>query len=349
VRDRLLLARVDAERAGYSGPRLVALLGDLVERVKRVPGVRDVSYSENGIFSGTESGTTLRVEGYRVRADSDSVVAYDDVGAGYFRTTGAHLLRGRDVEARDDAAGARGVVANQTFARFYFGNADALGHHVTIDSATYEIVGVVADVEEQGLREPRQRRLYVPMLQMNRMPGTVNFEIRTEGDPHRLVDGVRRALRAADPAIAVLSVDPLDDLVKDSIGQDRLVSQVVSLFGGLALVLAALGLYGVIAYATVRRTNEFGLRMALGADGGRVTRLVLGEAGTLLGVGLVVGIPAALAATRLIRDQLFGIGVFDLPSIAVAVAVLGASALAAASLPALRAARVAPLEALRSD
>jgi predicted permease len=349
VRDRLLLARVDAERAGYEGPRLVALWGDLVERVKRVPGVRDVSYSENGIFSGTESGTTFNIDGYRVRADSDTVVAYDDVGPGYFRTTGAHLLRGRDFEPSDGAGGARVAVVNQTFARFYYGREDALGHHITMDSATYEIVGVVSDVQGQGLREPASRRLYVPVQQMSRLPGIVNFEVRTDGDPHRVVDAVRRALRAADPAIAVLSVDPLDDLVKDSIGQDRMVSQVVSLFGGLALVLAALGLYGVIAYATVRRTNEFGLRMALGADGRRVTRLVLSEAGSLLLVGLVVGIPAALAATRLLRDQLFGIGLVDLPSIAIAVAVLGGSALAAASLPALRAARVAPLEALRSD
>ncbi|AHG93891.1 permease (plasmid) [Gemmatirosa kalamazoonensis] len=349
ARDRLLVARVDAQRAGYEGPRLGALLADLTERARRVPGVHDVTYSENGIFSGTESGTTLQIEAFRARADSDTLVAYDDVGPGYFRATGAHLLRGRDVETRDDGTGARVAIVNETMARYYFPHADAIGRHVTMDSASYEIVGIVRDVQEQGVREPPGRRLYVPMLQMQRLPGQVYFQVRTEGEPRRLVDAVRRALRAADPAVAVLSVDAVDDLVKDSIGQDRLVSHVVSLFGGLALVLAALGLYGVIAFSTMRRTNEFGLRMALGADGRRVTRLVLGEAGRLLAAGVAIGIPAALLATSLLRDQLFQVNRFDLPSIALAVGVLAASALAAASLPAIRAARTAPLEALRAD
>jgi predicted permease len=349
ARGRLLVATIDAQRAGYEGPRLAALLRDLTDRLARLPGVQGVTYSENGIFSGTESGTTLQVESFRARADTDTLVAYDDVGPGYFRVTGAHVLRGRDFEPRDDASGARVAILNETMARFFFPHDDPIGHHVQVDSAAFEIVGVVGDVQEQGVREAAGRRLYLPMVQMRQLPGQLRFEVRTSNDPRRLVDRVRRTLRAADPALAVLGVDALDDLVRDSLAQDRLVSQVVTLFGGLALVLAALGLYGVVAYATARRTNEFGLRMALGADGGAVTRLVLGEATRLLGAGLVVGIPAALAAVTLIRDQLYGVERVDPPSIGLAVAVLGASALVAATLPALRAARVAPIEALRSD
>jgi predicted permease len=311
--------------------------------------VRDVTYSENGIFSGTESGTNVRVESFRARADTDTLVAYDDVGPGYVRATGAHLLRGRDFEPRDSRDAPKVAIFNESMARFFFPGGDAIGRHVTVDSGTYEVVGIVADVREQGVREPAGRRLYLPVVQLPRLPGQVNFEVRTAGDPTRLVDAVRRALRAADPSLAVLSVDTLDDLVRDSISQDRLVAQVVTLFGALALVLAALGLYGVVAYATVRRTGEFGLRMALGADGGTVVRLVVGDALRLLVGGLAVGLPAAFLATKLIRDQLFGVGLVDPPSIAIAVGVLAASALTAASLPALRAARVAPLEALRSE
>jgi ABC-type antimicrobial peptide transport system permease subunit len=160
---------------------------------------------------------------------------------------------------------------------------------------------------------------------------------------------VRRALHAADATLTVLSADALDDLIRDSISQDRLVAQVVSFFGLLALVLAALGLYGVMAYATLRRTSEFGLRIALGARGGDVTRMVLREALLLVAAGALVGVPVALLATRLLRSQLFGIGLFDAPSVVLAIGVLGVSAAVAAWLPAMRAARVSPLEALRVE
>ncbi|MGH7627235.1 MAG: ADOP family duplicated permease, partial [Gemmatimonadaceae bacterium] len=348
-RDRLLIASVDAERGGYTGARLAALMRDLTTRLARVPGIAAVSLSENGIFSGTESGTTLQVEGFLARADSDTLVTYDDVGPGYFRTIGAHLLQGRDIEARDNETGSKVAVVNETMARFYFPSGNAIGHHIQTDSASWDIVGVVADVEEQSVRNPPSRRVYFPTVQMSELPGSFYLEVRATGDPARLVVPVRRALQGVDASLVVLSADPLSNLIRDSISQDRLVAQVVTFFGLLALVLAALGLYGVMAYATVRRTSEFGLRIALGASAGDVTRMVLREALLLVAVGALVGVPAALLATRLLRSQLFGIGLFDAPSVLLAVAVLGASAALAAWLPAARAARVSPLEALREE
>ncbi|HEX5437627.1 MAG TPA: ABC transporter permease [Gemmatimonadaceae bacterium] len=349
ARDQLAIARIDAGRSGYSGARLVALRRDLTARVQRIPGVAGVTLSENGIFSGTESATTLQVEGFRARADTDTLVAYDDVGPNYFHAIGARILRGRDFEARDNESGTKVAILNQTMARFFFPDGHAIGHHLTADSVTYQIVGVVADVHEQGVRQPPVRRLYMPMVQMRQQPSSFKMEIRATGDPAQLVVPIRRALLAADPSLAVLSVNPLTDLIRDSISQDRLVAQVVTLFGVLALVLAALGLYGVMAYATVRRTGEFGLRMALGAEPGNVTRLVLREAMMLVFGGVVIGLPVALLATRLLEGQLFGIGLLDPPSIALAVVVLGATALLAGYLPARRAARVAPLVALREE
>ena len=349
ARDKLLISRVDAERSGYTGPRLIALMHDLTARLSRVPGVAAVSLSENGIFSGTESGTTLQVEGFVAHADSDTLVAYDDVGAGYFHTIGAHLLQGRDFEDRDNESGSKVVVVNASMARFFFPNGSAIGHHIQSDSASWTIVGVVADVEEQSVRNPPVRRVYFPTVQMSQQPGEFYLEVRATGDPARLAVPVRRALHAADATLTVLSADALDDLIRDSISQDRLVAQVVSFFGLLALVLAALGLYGVMAYATLRRTSEFGLRIALGARGGDVTRMVLREALLLVAAGALVGVPVALLATRLLRSQLFGIGLFDAPSVVLAIGVLGVSAAVAAWLPAMRAARVSPLEALRVE
>ena len=349
ARNELAIAEVDAQRAGYTGPRLAALIRDLTARVGRVPGVSAVSYSENGIFSGTESGTTLQVEGYTARADSDTLVAYDDVGPGYFATIGAHLLQGRDFEARDNETGPKVAVINRTAASFFFPDGNVIGRHLTTDSTAREIVGVVADVEEQGVREPPSRRVYFPMVQMSELPGRFKLEIRATGDPARLVVPVRRALQAADPSLVILSVDPLNDLIGDSISRDRMVAQVVTFFGALALVLAALGLYGVMAYATVRRTSEFGLRMALGAKPSDVTRLMLREALILTIGGVIIGLPVAVLATRLLESQLFEVAVLDIPSIVLAVVVLAISAAAAGLLPAMRASRVPPLEALRAE
>jgi predicted permease len=349
ARDELVIAEVDAQRAGYTGPRLIALVRDLTERIERFPGGASVSGSENGIVSGTESGTTLQVEGYTARADTDTLVAYDDVGPSYFRAIGAHLLQGRDFEARDNETGPKVAVVNETAARFFFPQGDVIGRHVTTDSSTWEIVGVVADVQGQGVREPAARRLYFPMVQMTQLPGRFKMEIRATGDPARLAVPVRRALQAADPSLVVLSVDPLTGLIRDSISRDRMVAQVVSFFGALALVLAALGLYGVMAYATIRRTSEFGLRMALGAKPGDVTRLMLRETLILTIGGVIIGLPVALMATRLLESQLFEVGLLDLPSIALAVVVLSISAAVAGFIPAMRASRVPPLEALRVE
>jgi predicted permease len=349
ARDHLLIAEIDAQRAGYEGPRLVALIRDLTERVRQVPGVQAVTSSENGIFSGTESGTTLQVEGYTARADTDTLVASDAVGPDYFRTTGAHILQGRDIEARDNENASKVAVLNETMAKFFFPNGDAIGHHVMADSANWEIVGIVADIEQNGVRAPAVRRLYAPIFQQKIPPVGFRLEIHVAGDPARLVVPVRKAITAADPTLAVYSVDPLPDLIRDSIATDRLVATLVSVFGLLTLILAALGLYGVMAYATARRTGEFGLRMALGAAPRAVEGMVLREAILLTGIGMAIGLPVAIGASRLVRGQLFGISFFDPPSIGLATAVLATSAALAAYLPALRASRVAPLAAIRAD
>lgn len=217
------------------------------------------------------------------------------------------------------------------------------------DSATWEVIGVVGDIEERSVRSPPVRRLYRPSLQDTAPESYIRFEVRASGDPARLVVPLRQAVASANPSLAILSVDPLNDLIRDSISGDRLVATMVSFFGLLALVLAALGLYGVMAYTTVRRTAEFGLRMALGAAPGTVGRMVVREAVLMTTAGMAVGLPAALMSARLARAELFHIGLFDPPSIGLATVVLGLSAALAAFIPATRAMRVDPLKAIRTE
>jgi predicted permease len=288
----------------------------------------------------------VRVEGFTAQSDEDSSIAYDDVGPGYFKTIGARMVQGRDFEERDNETGGKVAVLNQTAARFFFPHGNALGAHISSDSSTYEIVGVVSDIEEQDLRAKPTRRLYIPAFQMAETPGHFSLEVRTAGDPGALGESLRRSLAAVDPSLS-LHVESLTNLIQESIAQDKLVARVVSVFGILALALAALGLYGVMTYATARRTSEFGLRMALGAEPGSVLRLVLGEAMLLVAGGVMVGMPAALGAMQLVKHQLYEIGLLDWPSILVALLVLSASAALAGYVPARRAARVGPLVALR--
>jgi ABC-type antimicrobial peptide transport system permease subunit len=181
------------------------------------------------------------------------------------------------------------------------------------------------------------------------MPLQFSFELRAAADPVQLVAVARRELAAVNSSMVILNNDPLTTLIRQSISQDLLVARVASIFGLLALGLAALGLYGVMMYTTLRRTSEFGVRLALGANGAQVGRMVLREAMTLVAGGALVGVPLALGATRLLRSQLFGVDTVDGPSIAAALGVLVVSAAIAGYLPAARAARVGPTEALRAE
>jgi predicted permease len=348
ARDGLVIGRVEAGRSGYEGPRLAALTRDVLSRIERVPGVSAATFSLDGLFSGTDSRTSLRVPSFATRADSDGFVAYDGVGPNYFRAIGARILRGRDFDAHDNESGAKVAILNETMARYYFPGGDALGKTIIRGDSTLTVVGIVHDVEGQDVRAKPVRRMYVSMYQLKRMPGDFHVEVRTKGDPSKSVAAIREAILGANPGLT-LDVESLNDLVRDSISQDRLVTQVVAFFGGLALFLAALGLYGVMAYGALRRTGEFGLRMALGARAQDITRMVVREALTLTVIGVVIGVPGGLAASQLIRRQLFGIGAADPVAVIVAVVVLVLTGILASYLPAARASRVAPLEALRSD
>jgi len=345
-RDRLVMVHVSTQRAGYTPARAAVLARTLPERVRALPGVLGASTTLHGLFSGGY-GLIGLLPPRGARSGLPVEVKYDAVGPGYFRAIGAPLRRGREFDARDSESGAKAVILNDSLAGNLFGDADPIGATLRDDEdATYTIVGIVGDMREASVRDHRVQEAYIPLSQTQQ--NGFWLAVRVERDPATAVDTLRRAVLEADPSL-LFEVRVLNDLAGESVAEDRLTMQVTAFFGIVALLLAALGLHGVTSYATSRRTGEFGLRMALGAEPESVARLVLRESVALGAIGIACGIPAGLAATRLIRDQIFGIGRIDPPSLAAAIGVLLATTIVAAYLPARRAARIAPLEALRTE
>ncbi|HEY2379068.1 MAG TPA: ABC transporter permease [Gemmatimonadaceae bacterium] len=348
-RDHVVAVRVRTARSQYVGARLAQFRRDLVDRVARLPGVDAAAFADHGLFSGGACGRHVDVSGFIPQADSERQVACDNVGPNFFHAIGARLIRGRDIEARDLETGPPATVINETMAKRYFAARDPLGATVTVDSVRYTIVGVVRDFQSSDVRGKPRREMYLVFNDPTMgETGQAKLSVHVRGNPSRFVGPIRRAIEEVDRTLPI-AVDPVNDLVRDTLSEDVLLVQVTTFFGIVTLVLAALGLYGVTAYSASQRTSEFGLRAALGAEPGDVTRMVLGEAVRLAIVGVVIGVPAGLAATRLIRAQLFGVGTIDLPSLSMAILVLVATAVVASYLPARRAANVGPLEALRLE
>ncbi len=350
-RDHLVIVDVDVLARGYRGPALARLAHGLRDRISAIPGIAAVSFSENGVFSGTENNTSLEVPGFVARSVEDTLVGYDQVGPDYFKATGTRLLEGRELTTADENKRPHIIVVNESFAKFYFPGGSAIGRSIRSDSLTLQIVGVVGDVHQNGIKEDVLRRMYLPYVHTGDtgQPGTLRLVVRAARDPSALVQQIRKTVLSVDPSLPIDGIDPLSGLMARSIAQERLVAQLATAFGVLALLLAAIGLYGLMTYTISRRTREIGLRIALGAQRGRVLRLVLIDAMRLVVVGLVVGVLLAYLSTGLLKAQLNGVEPGDPLSIGIAALVLLGTAILAALLPALRAARVEPTIALRSE
>ena len=343
-RDRLVMVKVSTQKAGYTLARTQALADTLPERVRTLPGVMGASTTFHGLFS---SYGFISLRPGAGGASLPREVKYDAVGSGYFQAIGARVLRGREFDARDSAAGAKVVILNQTLATSLFGDSNPIGATVRSDEdTTYTVVGVVGDMREASVRDVRVQEAYIPFSQAHQ--NGFWLAVRINGEAAASLDMIRRAVLATDAALP-LELHALTELTDQSVAEDRLTMRVTAFFGIVALLLAALGLYGLTSYETSRRTGEFGLRIALGAEPERVAWTVLRESAALCAVGLACGIPAGLASAVLIRDQVFGVGRVDLPSLGGAVTVLTLTTILAACLPALRAARIAPSEALRTE
>ncbi len=347
--DRMLTGFVLPPGASYkTDAARLAFYDALAAKTAALPGVTHASLSSVIPLSG-DSDENITIEGRPpVERSADALTTwYRVVTANYFSTMQIPLERGRlfvDREAEPV------VVINETMAKRHWPNEDPIGRRVRIggDSAPWAtIVGIVGDVRMRGPRQATQVETYIPYWQAPE--AGINVVLKTTGDPQALAEPLRRVVKEIDPAIAVAGVQTMDGIVADSIGSSRFVATLVGVFGVLALALAAVGIYGVMSYAVSQRTQEIGVRLALGAGERQIFALVVGESLKLAGVGLVLGLAGAVAAGRAMRGLLFGVGAVDAVTFAATVAILLAVALAAAWVPARRAMRVEPMSALRAD
>jgi predicted permease len=354
-RNNVMLLGIDTRLAGYKPTELSALYQQLIDRLSTVPQVRNVSMATYAPLSGTRRTSSVKVTGYTAQSGEDPVVQDILTGPKYAATLGLPLLRGREIELRDTPSAPRIAVVNSAFAEHYFKDQNPIGRTFTFDDETdngapLEIVGVVGDIKSDDPHEKTEPTVYRPILQIQDGAAYLaTIHIRTLSDPASLTNQVRQTIYQIDDKLPVFGVTTLADQLHDNLNQERLIAQLVSFFGALALMLACIGLYGVMAHGVARRTNEIGIRMALGARGSNIAWMILRETLYLVLAGLVIGVPAALFGARLIAAQLFDMSPTDPLTLAAAAIVLTLVALFAGYLPARRASRVNPLNALRYE
>jgi putative ABC transport system permease protein len=344
-------------QGGYDGPRTVDYFRRLVERASALPGVRSAAATRRLPMEGTgDDGWSIGVDGRMPAQISEAPWSTPaQVTPGYFRTMGVPLLKGRDFTDGDREEAPPVTIVNETMARQLWPGQDPIGHTIKManeQSPWATVIGVAKDVRSNGFQADVLPMMYFPHAQAGKSayttPRTMSIVVRTVGDPAALAAALREAARALDRNVPVATPRTMEQVVGGSIAGRRFSTLLLGVFATLALVLAGIGIYGVIAFAVSQRTYELGLRMALGAQRSAVMRLVVSEALGMTLVGLLLGLAGALAVGRLARSMLVGVGAADVPTYAVVAMVLAGVAILASALPARRATLVSPTEALRA-
>jgi predicted permease len=347
--DQVVTMSLDPAQIGYKLERVRSFYSDLSQRLAALPGVKTITYTRNAPISGSYSRFGIEVPGYQPRPGEEMAVLFNQIGSDFFATFGTPLLSGREFNAQDTPESPKVAIINNDLARYFFGSESPLGKRITLENyKDLEIVGVVADTKYRNLREAPPKTAYIPYSQYGNT-GQRILAVRATGEASSLISAIRQVIRGLDQNLPIFDVKTFAEQVNDSISRERLIALLSSFFGFFALLLASLGLYGVMAYAVTRRTHEIGIRMALGARPNSVLRLVLCETLLLSLIGISVGLPAALYCSRLIKDLLFELTPNDPFTITVASLIMISIAVIAGYLPARRASRVDPMIALRHD
>jgi predicted permease len=350
--DHLVTFALNPILNGYDGPRSLALFEQLEDRLSALPGVTSAVFSMVPLLAGDNWNNGVGVEGFQAGPDTNTSAAFNSVGPGFFRTMGMPLMQGREFTRADAAGAPKVVIVNQAFTRKFNLGADAVGKRMKQSQGDgpldMEIVAVVQDAKYSDVKRPVVAQYFTPYRQSDAL-GFGYFYLRTALEPEQLLTAVPGVVKALDPNLPVDGLKTMEMQIRENVFLDRMVSVLSTAFALLATLLAAVGLYGVLAYTVAQRTREFGLRMALGADGASVRGLVLRQVGVMAAIGGLVGLAAAVGIGRAAQSMLFEIAGYDPAVLAVSTALLALVTLAAGYLPALRASRIDPMKALRYE
>jgi predicted permease len=350
--ENLLLFTLKPSAVGYKDEKLRQFYEQLLPRLDALPGARSATFGNIPLIANYVHNTSLILPGETAESAADHSTNVQTVRDNYFATMEIPLLRGRGFGPQDDERAPRVAIVSELLARKFFPNEDPIGKRVGMDPKTVgkiEIIGVVRDIKYNSQREDTEPLIYTPWQQEIENVGEMFFAVRVAGDPLTLVPGVRQVVRDADVNLPVTRVSTQIKQTRETLMEERTFAGLVSFFGGLALLLAAIGLYGVMAYSVTQRHHEMGIRMALGARTVDVLRLVIRSGATLALIGIAVGLAGAFAATRLMKTMLFGVTTTDVTTFVVVSFLILVVAVLACYIPARRAAKVDPMEALRYE
>jgi predicted permease len=351
--ENLITFSIAPDLSGYNEARTVALVDQLRERVGGLPGVLGAASSQIAVLTGTDMGRNITVEGRQNLDTDDMHVNFDAVSPNYFSTMRIPLVSGREFNAGDTATSTKVAIINEAMAKAFFHSRDPIGVHFAMGSGNdakpdIQIVGVVKDTKESHVRDPERPFFYQPYSQFGKLYG-MSFYVRSQQDPLLMANTLRETVRGADANLPVYDLKTVQRVVDEDLFAERVVAGLSAAFGGLAALLAALGIYGVLAYLVVQRTREIGIRVALGAEAGHVRGLVFKEVGWMLLGGAVVGLPLAYALARLSESLLYGVHAGDVPVYVASLGIICLVALAACYIPSRRATRIDPIVALRYE
>jgi predicted permease len=337
---------------GFDQARSFAFFRELEDRIKALPGVLSLSGTQEPLIADSDRGSNVTVEGEPPALAGTRHVERNAVGPGHFSNLGIPLVNGREFTRADVAGSPKVAIVNETMVKTFFPSGDALGRHVRFghssDPPDMEIVAIVKDSHHNGVKEDPKAFVYIPYAQEKNV-GALTYYVRTSQDPAALAASVRSAVGELDASLPVDGVRSFEDQIDRQLASDWLIASLAEIFGALAALLAAIGIYGLLAYAVTQRTREIGVRMALGADTGTVARMILKDVSRLVGMGVLLGLPLTYGLSQLVNSMLYGVKAFEALTVGSALLVMVCVALAAAYLPARRATRVDPLVALRYE
>jgi len=351
--ENLITFSISPQLSGYDAPRTVALIDQLRERLGALPGVLGVGSSQIPVLTGTDMGGNITVEGRQNLDTDERHVNYDAVSPNYFSTMRIPLLSGREFNAGDTTTNTKVAIINEAMVRQFFPKRNPIGVHFAMGSGDdvkpdIEIVGVVKDAKEAHVRDAERPFFYRPYSQFGKLVG-MSFYVRSQQDPLLIANGMRETVRGADANLPVYDLKTVQRVVDEDLFAERIVAGLSAAFGGLAALLAALGIYGVLAYLVVQRTREIGIRLALGAAAGHVRGLVFKEVAWMVGAGALVGLPAAYGLARLSESLLYGVHAGDVAVYAASLGIICLVAFFACYIPSRRATRIDPIVALRYE